>query len=235
MNVVPSDSLAYLATPYSKYPGGPDAAFKAAARLAGLLMLTGIKVYSPIVHSHPLAMHAKIDALDHAIWLPFDETMMAASKVLIVAQLPTWQESKGVAQEIEFFERHGKPIFYCNPETLRMHPRRESSRAFDLARKDKFARGVAEHGPGWPNVNAPKEIMEECCDIANYAELLADRGLAAWATNFARRLWWHCNELQRQLPAPAHGKPRSEHAGSSEPFAPPGCVGMNFPNGGSSV
>lgn len=64
--------------------------------------------------------------------------------------------------------------------------------AFDVACKEKFARGVAEHGPGWPNVDAPKEIMEECCDIANYATLLKDPYLAAWATEFARVVWQRC-------------------------------------------
>lgn len=86
--------------------------------------------------------------------------------------------------------------------------------AFDLARKEKFKRGVAEHGPGWPNVNAPKEIMEECCDIANYAELLSDPFLAAWATEFARGLWLRCSVIS-QMAAHAHNKTPSEHAGSS--------------------
>lgn len=88
------------------------------------------------------------------------------------------------------------------------------SDAFDRARREKFARGVAEHGPGWPNVDAPKEIMDECCDIANYAELLADPYLAAWATEFARVLWRRCWVIS-QMPAHAHGKTHAEHAGSS--------------------
>jgi hypothetical protein len=86
------------------------------------------------------------------------------------------------------------------------------SAAFELARREKFQRGGAEHGLGWPNVDAPKEIMEECCDIANYAELLEDRYLAEWATAFARTLW---QTLRAQLPSHAHGKTRSEHSGSS--------------------
>lgn len=88
------------------------------------------------------------------------------------------------------------------------------SDAFDIARKEKFKRGAAEHGPGWPNVNAPKEIMEECCDIANYAELLEDRELAYFATCFSRWLWRRCSEAD-EPPVRAHDKSRSEHAGSS--------------------
>lgn len=91
------------------------------------------------------------------------------------------------------------------------------SDAFDLACRKKFQRGVAEHGPGFgpDKVDAPKEIMDECCDIANYATLLPDRNLAAWATSTARLLWLRCRDLSSKEPTHAHGKLPSEHAGSS--------------------
>lgn len=114
--------LFYLATPYSKYPAGIDVAFVDAAKLAARLLKAGLKVYSPIAHTHPLAIHGKIDPLDHAIWLPFDEAMMRACDGLLVAHMDGWQQSKGVLHEIEFFTVASKPIFHLNIDTLAQTP-----------------------------------------------------------------------------------------------------------------
>jgi hypothetical protein len=118
------ETLAYLATPYSLYPGGLWAAFFAAAQLAGNLLRAGIKVYSPITHSHPIAIHAGLDPLDHDLWLDFDRMMMERCDVLIVAHLEGWEQSKGIALEVEAFTATGKRIYDCNPVTLRMDLRK---------------------------------------------------------------------------------------------------------------
>lgn len=112
--------LVYLATPYSKYIGGIEHAFIAAAALAGRLLQRGISVYSPIAHTHPIAIHGRIDPLDHSIWLPFDEAMMKASSALLVAQMSGWNESKGILHEIKFFAEAGKPVFYLDTVTLKV-------------------------------------------------------------------------------------------------------------------
>lgn len=117
-------ALAYLATPYTKYPSGIEQAFIDAAKLASLLLRAGMKVYSPITHTHPIAIHGNIDPLDHAIWMPFDQAMMEAADVLLVAHMDGWQESYGVALEIKFFDDRGKPIFDLDPKTLRMTRRK---------------------------------------------------------------------------------------------------------------
>ncbi|WP_111418484.1 DUF1937 family protein [Rhodoplanes roseus] len=115
---LPGDfALCYVATPYSKFPGGLDAAFMAAARITGDLARRGVRVFSPIAHSHPIAVHAEIDPLDHAFWLPFDAPMMAAADALIVVRLPGWDSSVGVRHEIDAFTAAGKPIWWCNPDT----------------------------------------------------------------------------------------------------------------------
>jgi hypothetical protein len=102
--------LCYLATPYSKWPTGIHNAFVAASALAAKLMRDGVKVYSPIAHTHPLAIYGNIDALDHSIWLPFDESMMRVSEALLVAQMPGWKTSRGIAHEIDFFEKLARPV-----------------------------------------------------------------------------------------------------------------------------
>lgn len=111
--------LCYLATPYSKYKGGDlIAAFEDASRLAAELLATGVRVYSPIAHTHPLAIHGHLDPLDHSIWLPFDEAMMDAADCLIVAHMDGWQESYGIKHEVEFFEKADKPIYDLDPASI---------------------------------------------------------------------------------------------------------------------
>lgn len=117
-------NLSYLATPYTKYPDGPEQAFRDAASLAARLLRIGLKVYSPIAHTHPIAVYGNIDPLDLSIWLPFDEAMMIAADVLIVAHMAGWKESRGIAHEIQFFEESHKPIFDLEPKTLLMVRRR---------------------------------------------------------------------------------------------------------------
>lgn len=116
--------LAYLATPYTKYPTGPYGAYVDAARLAGKLLLSGVIVYSPIAHTHPIGLYSGMDVLDLTIWLPVDKLMMERCNSLIVAHMTGWRESKGVAHEIEFFERARKPIFDLDPFTMKMTKRR---------------------------------------------------------------------------------------------------------------
>lgn len=116
-DIAPSNfRLCYLATPYSKYKGGNLVqAFHDAAQLAAELLAAGVRVYSPIAHTHPLAIHGNLDPLDHDIWLPFDEAMMEACDCLIVAHMDGWDVSFGIAHEIEFFKNAGKPIFDLDP------------------------------------------------------------------------------------------------------------------------
>ncbi len=113
-------SLAYLATPYTNYVEGRDAAFVAACKIAASLIEKDVGVYSPIAHGHPIAVHGRLDPLNHAMWIAFDELMMERCDTLIVAFLPGWQVSKGIAHEIEFFQKAGKKIWGLDPSTGKM-------------------------------------------------------------------------------------------------------------------
>lgn len=104
------ESFFYLASPYSGYPAGLDAAFRAACTNAALLVAAGIPVFCPIAHFHPIAKHGSLDPVDHTIWLPADRPMMDAAHGLIVLMLESWRESVGVAHEIKIFESAGKPV-----------------------------------------------------------------------------------------------------------------------------
>lgn len=115
-------ALYYLATPYTKYPRGMHAAFEDASALAARMLVAGYRVYSPIAHTHPLAVHGGLNPADHSIWLPFDEAMMKAADALIVAEMPGWRDSFGIKHEIAFFNAARKPVFYLAPQSLAISP-----------------------------------------------------------------------------------------------------------------
>ena len=100
----------YLATPYSKYPAGLEAAYQEACRAAAWLIRSGVRVFSPIAHTHGVAIHGDLDPLDHKIWLPADRPLMDDACGLIVAMLEGWAESYGIQQEILEFTAAQKPI-----------------------------------------------------------------------------------------------------------------------------
>ena len=105
----------YLASPYSKYPEGTQAAFEMACGQAGLLIRAGVPVFSPIAHSHPISEHGGINPLDHDIWLPADKPFMDAARGCIVVMADGWQESYGVKFEIDTFYHAGKPFVFMQP------------------------------------------------------------------------------------------------------------------------
>ena len=106
------DGVWYLGSPYGKYPLGLTEAFEEACRCAGWLMNRGVTVFCPIAHSHPIAIHGGIEAVNHAIWIPADIPIMHAARGLIVAQMPSWETSYGISKEIEAFHGMDKPVYY---------------------------------------------------------------------------------------------------------------------------
>jgi hypothetical protein len=110
--------LIYVGTPYTKYPGGTDEAFIDACKLAARLVRLGLKIYSSIAHTHPLAIYGELDPLDLAIWLPFDAAMIGKSDAMLVAMMAGWETSTGIRHEIQAFTEAGKPVFFLAPAAL---------------------------------------------------------------------------------------------------------------------
>ena len=110
--------LVYLGTPYSKFPTGTEAAFQAAASLAGRMLVAGVNVYSPIAHTHPIAIHSGLNPLDHSIWIPFDAAMMDKADALVVAMMDSWEASYGLQIETDEFTQAGKPVYWLDPVTM---------------------------------------------------------------------------------------------------------------------
>ena len=112
----------YLATPYTKYPGGTEAAFTMACQQAALLLRAGIIVYSPIAHMHSVAVRGGMDTSYATPWLDFDAPLMDAAKGIIVCRMAGWKASLGVMHERETFQAAGKPIVYMEPGVVPVMP-----------------------------------------------------------------------------------------------------------------
>jgi hypothetical protein len=108
----------YLGSPYSKYPAGIDAAFNQVCIEAGRLIAARVPVFSPIAHTHPIAIAAGLDPYDHAIWLPADQLFMKAARGLIVLRLASWEVSIGLQYEIDYFRNAGKPVVFMDPGVI---------------------------------------------------------------------------------------------------------------------
>lgn len=114
----------YISTPYTLFPKGRQAAFEEAAIItARLLDVTGDVCFSPIVHCHPLAEFGGLDPLDMKRWLPFCEIMLSKCDTLIVAHMESWENSSGIAYEIDRAWQWKMPVFDCDPKTLTMSRR----------------------------------------------------------------------------------------------------------------
>lgn len=106
-------SFIYLASPYTPHNGeSVEDRVEAAARATCLLMEeTGHPVFSPIVHSHALCAYMPERLrFSHEFWMEQDLPILSRAKELFVLQLPGWERSEGVREEILFAQRENIPV-----------------------------------------------------------------------------------------------------------------------------
>lgn len=107
-------SLVYLAVPYThKDPKVVEERFHKVNKVAGKLMSEGLIIFSPISHTHPIAVAGSLPT-DWAFWKNFDTAYLQASKKLIILKLEGWEKSTGVTAEINLAKELGIPIEYIN-------------------------------------------------------------------------------------------------------------------------
>ena len=108
-------NLSYLASPYTN----PDKAvreqrFNLVCEKAAALMRVGKVVFSPIAHSHPIDL-----LFDHPesgeFWKKQDAPYLEFCSELIVLMIDGWEQSKGLAHEIEVATKRGIPVIYERP------------------------------------------------------------------------------------------------------------------------
>lgn len=105
----------YLATPYRLHPFGLSCAAYDARRHVGYLIREGFSVFSPIAHSHDVARACGLDPTDNDLWIKQFAPLMEAAAALVIAKIPSWDVSDGVAKEAAYFQAAGKPVVEMEP------------------------------------------------------------------------------------------------------------------------
>jgi len=107
-----SGPLVYLAVPYSHDdPHVRHERFIEANKAAGKLMQEGHHVFSPISHTHPIAVECDLPkGWDY--WEAFDRAYMEHCHKIIVLCLDGWTESKGIAAELQIAYELGLAVEY---------------------------------------------------------------------------------------------------------------------------
>lgn len=105
--------LIYFASPYSHPDESVRVWYYLMAKLEVISMLQdGFKVISPIVYTHELYRTNPDLGMSHEKWRGLNEAFMDASDMLLVYQLPGWQQSVGVTEERTYMYEQDKPINY---------------------------------------------------------------------------------------------------------------------------
>lgn len=111
-------SFIYLASPYTN-PDDPtdliyrETRYREVCVAAAHLMLQGEMVFSPIAHSHPIAMNLPLDLRNsHEFWLEQDFAILERADKLVVCRLHQWERSYGITRELEFAARRGIPVYF---------------------------------------------------------------------------------------------------------------------------
>ena len=106
--------MIYVSSPYTSADAATvEYRVTAVEMFTGELLRRGVTAFSPIAHSHRIAKSAN-PPLPTAWewWRKHDQEYILSSGALVVLMLPGWQESKGVADEIELAQRSQLPVLY---------------------------------------------------------------------------------------------------------------------------
>ena len=105
--------MIYLASPYSHPdPRVRQERYEAAVAYAAAMWREGRTVFSPIAHSHPIALLMPEGGGTWEQWAEFDRIIIEACSSIWVLMLPGWRESKGVAAEVKIAHEIVKSVTY---------------------------------------------------------------------------------------------------------------------------
>jgi hypothetical protein len=111
-NIENDPKLIYIASPYShELEDVRVNNFKLVAKFTAKLVSEGHIVISPIVYGHILLDYQKMPS-DWDFWKKFCLTFLNRCDEIIVYQMPGWENSRGISEEIQFAEKNGIKIVY---------------------------------------------------------------------------------------------------------------------------
>ena len=102
----------YVATPFTKYPHGHEAAYKLACVETARFAAAKIPVMSPIIQGWGLYKFGGLPAVDAEMWRRINRPLMEVAKGCLVVMADGWDVSEGVAEEIDWFRSVGKQVRY---------------------------------------------------------------------------------------------------------------------------
>jgi hypothetical protein len=106
----------YLACPYSDSdPTVRQQRFEKVNRFAAELMRTGVMVFSPISHTHPIAVAGELPK-GWDFWERYDRTFLEMSRAMVVLTLPGYETSKGVKAETRIMLDMRRHIMLAAPD-----------------------------------------------------------------------------------------------------------------------
>ena len=111
----PFRPLTYLACPYSDPdPARMEQRYKQVTEAAAwMITRNGWNVFSPITHSHPLAVLGKVQG-DWAFWKKFDTDYIKCAERFVILEIPGWRKSTGVREETQIAIDLRIPIRYIH-------------------------------------------------------------------------------------------------------------------------
>jgi hypothetical protein len=98
--------MIYLASPYShENPGIMAGRFEVTRQFVAYALKRDVPLFSPIVYCHQFVQYEMGTSAND--WHFFNRHMMMACDAIWVLKLEGWQTSRGVRQEVEFFQARG--------------------------------------------------------------------------------------------------------------------------------
>ena len=107
--------MIYLSSPYTHSDSQVRGErYRAACRQVAEMLRCGVKAFSPICHSHPLAEYGVPG--DWAFWRDYDLKFLEMCDEVWVLMLDGWDESVGVQAEITAALKMGKRVVFVEPD-----------------------------------------------------------------------------------------------------------------------
>ncbi len=110
--------MIYLASPYSDpSPEVREQRFKAVCKVAACYMSRGELIFSPIAHSHPIALSVGYLHLPtgYDYWGKWNRAMLTTCSKFWVLTLPGWEKSVGVTAERKIAKELGLRTHFISP------------------------------------------------------------------------------------------------------------------------
>lgn len=109
------DGIIYLASPYSHIdPKIMEWRYGAVCRAAAYFIDAGHLIYSPIAHSHAIAVVGGLNG-NFEFWSRFDYDMITRVKAMWILGIDGWERSHGVTAELDHCEKIEKPVILIRP------------------------------------------------------------------------------------------------------------------------